>query len=73
MAKTAGISLRSVQRICAKHDRTFKRSSDPELAAKLADIVGLCLDPPEYAIVLSTLRRRTSANPGSRRPRRTCA
>ena len=44
MAKTAGISLRSVQRIWAAHDlqphrlRTFKRSTDPEFAAKLEDI-----------------------------------
>jgi transposase len=59
MAETAGISLRSVQRIWAAHDlqphriRTFKRSSDPEFAAKLADIVGLYMDPPKHAIVLS--------------------
>jgi transposase len=59
MAKTNGISLRSVQRIWAAHDlqphrmRTFKRSSDPDFAAKLADIVGLYVDPPKHAIVLS--------------------
>ena len=47
MAKTTGISLRSVQRIWAAHDlqphhiRTFKRSTDPEFAAKLDNIVGL--------------------------------
>jgi transposase len=52
MAKTAAISLRSVQRIWAAHDfqphriRTFKRSNDPELAAKLEDIIGLYVDPP---------------------------
>ena len=52
MARTAGISLRSVQRIWAAHDlqphriRTFKRSNDPEFAAKLEDIVGLYVDPP---------------------------
>jgi transposase len=59
MAKTTGISLRSVQRIWAAHDlqphriRTFKRSTDPEFAAKLEDIVGLYMDPPKHAIVLS--------------------
>jgi Homeodomain-like domain len=59
MAKTAGISLRSVQRIWGAHDlqphriRTFKRSTDPEFAAKLEDIVGLYVDPPKHAIVLS--------------------
>jgi transposase len=59
MARTAGISLRSVQRIWAAHDlqphriRTFKRSTDPEFAARLEDIVGLYVDPPKHAVVLS--------------------
>jgi transposase len=59
MAKTAAISLRSVQRIWAAHDlqphriRTFKRSNDPHFAAKLAAIVGLYLDPPAHSLVLS--------------------
>ena len=59
MAKAAGISLTSVQRIWAAHKlqphrvRTFKRSRDPEFAAKLADIVGLYMDPPTQAVVLS--------------------
>jgi hypothetical protein len=33
--------------------RTFKLSKDPQFAAKLRDIVGLYLDPPAHAIVLS--------------------
>jgi transposase len=59
MAKATGVSLRSVQRIWAAHDlqphriRTFKRSSDPEFAAKLEDIVGLYVAPPKHAVVLS--------------------
>ncbi len=59
MAKAAGISLRSVQRIWAAHDlqphriRTFKRSSDPDFAAKLEAIVGLYLEPPAHSLVLS--------------------
>ena len=59
MARHTGVSLRSVQRIWAAHDlqphriRTFKRSSDPEFAAKLEDIVGLYVDPPKHAVVLS--------------------
>jgi transposase len=59
MAKANSISLRSVQRIWQAHDlqphriRTFKRSNDPDFAAKLADIVGLYIDPPKHAIVLS--------------------
>lgn len=32
---------------------TFKLSPDPEFAAKVMDIVGLYLDPPEGAVVLS--------------------
>lgn len=59
LAKANGISVRSVQRILAEHGlkphltRTFKVSNDPEFAAKVEDIVGLYLDPPEKAIVLS--------------------
>ena len=59
MAKAAGISLRSVQRIWTAHDlqphriRTFKRSSDPDFAAKLEAIVGLYLEPPAHSLVLS--------------------
>ncbi|MBL7625222.1 MULTISPECIES: helix-turn-helix domain-containing protein [unclassified Frankia] len=30
---------------------TFKLSSDPDFAARVADIVGLCLDPPSAAVV----------------------
>src|SRR5690349_14648609 len=59
MAKAVGISLRSVQRIWEAHRlqphrvRSFKRSRDPQFAEKLVDVVGLYLDPPEHAVVLS--------------------
>jgi transposase len=59
MAAAAGISLRSVQRIWAAHGlkphrvKGFKLSNDPQFAAKVQDIVGLYLDPPEHALVLS--------------------
>jgi transposase len=59
MAKTTGLSLRTVQRIWGAHDlqphrvRTFKRSRDPDFLAKLEDIVGLYLAPPRHAVVLS--------------------
>ncbi len=33
--------------------RTFKLSNDPKFAAKVQDVVGLYVDPPEHAIVLS--------------------
>jgi transposase len=59
MAKAAGVSHRSVQRIWAAHGlkphrvRTFKLSKDPQFAAKVQAIVGLYVDPPEHALVLS--------------------
>jgi len=59
LAKAAGISLRSVQRILEAHQlaphriRTFKLSNDPQFAEKLKDVVGLYVDPPEHAVVLS--------------------
>src|SRR5262252_7615180 len=59
MAKATGISVGSVQRIWRAHQlqphrlRTFKRSRDPGFAAKLTDIVGLYVDPPAHAVVLS--------------------
>ena len=70
MAKMVAISLRSVQRIWAGHDlqphriRTFKRSSDPDFAAKLEAIVGLYLEPPAHSLVLSLDEK--SQNPGPR-------
>ena len=33
--------------------RQFKLSNDPQFAAKLRDIVGLYVDPPAHAVVLS--------------------
>ena len=59
MAKASGVSLRSVQRIWTAHKlephriRTFKLSRDPRLAEKLRDVVGLYVDPPAHAVVLS--------------------
>jgi transposase len=59
MAKAAGISVSSVQRIWRAHGlrphlvRRFKLSNDPQFAAKLKEIVGLYINPPNHAIVLS--------------------
>src|SRR5262249_12458745 len=59
MAKAAGVSHRSVQRIWSAHGlkphqvKTFKLSNDPKFAAKVQDVVGLYIDPPEHALVLS--------------------
>ena len=33
--------------------RQFKLSNDPNFAAKVRDIVGLYVNPPEHAVVLS--------------------
>ena len=58
MAVAVGISPSSVGRIRAQAGlkphltRGFKVSNDPLLEEKVTDIVGLCLDPPERAVVL---------------------
>ena len=59
MARTVGISVSAVQRIWRAHGlqphrvRQFKLSRDPEFIPKLRDIVGLYVDPPAHAVVLS--------------------
>lgn len=59
MAKVVGVSVSSVQRIWRAHGlqphrlRQFKLSNDPQFAAKLHDIVGLYIDPPAHAVLLS--------------------
>jgi len=58
MAKAAGISYTSVQRIWRAHElkphlvKTFKVSRDKNFAAKVEDVVGLYLNPPDKALVL---------------------
>jgi len=59
MAKQVGISVSSVQRIWHTHGlqphrvRQFKLSRDRQFVTKLRDIVGLYVDPPAHAVVLS--------------------
>jgi transposase len=59
MARAHGVSHATVQKIWAarglKPHRvdTFKLSKDPRFEEKLVDVVGLYLNPPESAIVLS--------------------
>jgi transposase len=59
MAQALGVSKDTVQRVwrdnSLKPHRTkgFKVSNDPRFAEKLVDIVGLYLDPPDHALVLS--------------------
>jgi hypothetical protein len=58
LAAGLGISHSTIARVWAEHNvkpwqtQTFKFSTDPELAAKVRDVVGLYLHPPEHAIVL---------------------
>ena len=59
MAEAAGIGASTVHRIWKAHGlaphriRTFKLSNDVNFVAKLRDVVGLYVDPPAHAIVLS--------------------
>src|SRR6516162_2967727 len=63
MAKSVGISVSSVQRIWRPHGlqphrvHLFKLSNDPAFTTKLRDIVGLYIDPPAHAVVLSVDER----------------
>lgn len=59
MAASQKVSPATVQRIWKKHKlqphrvENFKFSNDPEFAGKVRDIVGLYLNPPDKAVVLS--------------------
>jgi transposase len=59
MAASQRVSSATVQRIWKKHKlqphrvESFKFSTDPEFAPKVRDIVGLYMNPPDRAIVLS--------------------
>ena len=65
MAQASGISVSSVQRIWRAHGlqphrlRQFKLSNDPHFSTKLRDIVGLYVDPPAHAVVLSVDEKRS--------------
>jgi transposase len=59
MAAAQKVSAATVQRIWAKHKlqphrvESFKFSNDPQFAPKVGDMVGLYMNPPDKAIVLS--------------------
>jgi hypothetical protein len=59
MARAHGVSHTTVQKIGAARGlkphrvETFKLSTDPRFEEELSDVVGLYLNPPERAIVLS--------------------
>lgn len=58
MAKASGLSTSTVQRIWQAfglqphRSETFKLSTDPDFVAKVRDVVGLYMAPPERALVL---------------------
>lgn len=59
MAKAAGVTTWQVRRIWEASDlkphrlKTFKISNDPDFADKVVDVVGLYMNPPDNALVLS--------------------
>lgn len=59
MAKAAGITTWQVRQIWGTADlrphrlKTFKISNDPQFAEKVVDVVGLYMNPPDNAVVLS--------------------
>jgi transposase len=59
MAAAVNVSSSTVQRVWRDNGlkphlvKTFKLSNDPRFAEKLVDVVGLYLNPPEHALVLS--------------------
>ena len=63
LAVRVGVSPSTVARVWQEgrlkphRVETFKYSRDPQLVAKVTDVVGLYLAPPERAIVLSQTRR----------------
>jgi transposase len=58
MARASGLSVSTVQRVWRAFGlqphrmETFKLSTDPNFVAKVRDVVGLYVSPPEHAIVL---------------------
>ncbi len=59
LAKEVGLTGGCVSDVLRRHDlkphrvRTYKVSRDPAFVAKVRDVVGLYLHPPEHAVVLS--------------------
>jgi transposase len=59
LAEEMGVGHTTVQRVWKEHGlkphqtRTFKLSNDPKFTEKVVDVVGLYLNPPDNAVVLS--------------------
>src|SRR5512144_2069446 len=67
MAAKVGIAPSTVHKIWKAHGlkphlvETFKLSRDPDFVDKVEDVVGLYLDPPDKALVLSVDEKRSYA------------
>ena len=75
MAASQKVSPATVLRIWKKHKlqphrlESFKFSNDPDFAPKVRDIVGLYMNPPDKAIVLSVDEKsQTGAGPDATHP-----
>ena len=74
MAKACATSVSSVHRTWRSHGlrphqvRQFKLSNDPQFAAKVRDIIGLCVAPPARAAVLSVDEKSQIQAPGRTQP-----
>jgi transposase len=74
LADHLGISFATVARIWRKWKlqpwrvETFKFSTDPELDAKVRDVVGLYLNPPERAVVVCVDEKSQVQAPGRTAP-----
>jgi len=74
LAKRVGVSASTVGRVWREENlkphrsETFKYSNDPDLVAKVTDVVGLYLDPPERAVVLSVDEKTQVQAPDRTKP-----
>lgn len=70
MARSLGVHHSTVARVWQDHGlkphrhKTFKLSRDPDHAAKLVDVVGVYLSPPEHAVVLCVGEKSQRTQPG---------
>ena len=70
MARHAGVSASSVQRIWSDNDikphrlKTFKLSNDPRFEEKFWDVIGLYLNPPDRRWCCAVMRK-ASAKPSN--------
>jgi hypothetical protein len=79
LAKEVGLTSGCVSDVLRRNDlkphlvRTYKMSRDPDFVAKVTDVVGLYLNPPEHAVVLVSTSRPRSRRCSDRSSRCLCA